>query len=132
MSNTARRYGSRTFVMGTIVMALLLTAIAASPREAQAEGWSNYCNNRKLAGQSLPGAVDWLCQGAAREMVSTMGEGDQHSVCVWGDANWIQMCTSGPNAWVYNPGNSQWAWAQPYISNNAYSWNIVHAVTWTR
>lgn len=59
-----------------------------------------------------------------------MGEGDQHSVCVWDDADFISMCTSGPNAWVYNPGNYVYNVAQPYIANQAYSPTVVHAVAW--
>lgn len=60
-----------------------------------------------------------------------MAEGDQHSVCVFDDANWIQQCSSGANAWVYNPGNSAWGWAHPMIQNNAYSANVVHGQAWT-
>jgi hypothetical protein len=129
MSNTVSHYASRAFVLSAIVFALLLTAVIASPKGAQAEGWTNYCNNRQL---TAPGTEGWLCGGAERMMVSMMGEGDQHSVCVWGWGKWIQMCTSGPNAWVYNPGDSQWAWEAPTIANNAPGWNIVHAVAWTK
>lgn len=129
MSHTASYRGSRVLTLCAIALALLFTSVIALPQAAQAEEWTNYCNNRKLTGAGTPG---WLCGGAERMMISTMGEGDQHSVCTWGWANWVQMCTSGPNAWVYNPGNGEWAWQTPTIGNNAAGWNIVHAVAWTK
>jgi hypothetical protein len=129
MSNTVSHYARRALALSAAVLALLFTSVIGPPQGAQAEGWTNYCNNQKL---TTPGAAGWLCGGAERMMISTMGMGDQHSVCVWGWANWVQMCTSGPGAWVYNPGNSQWAWQAPAISNNAPGWNIVHGVAWTK
>jgi hypothetical protein len=118
-------------VIGAAAVSLCLVALAALPSAAKADSWTNYCNNQQLTGKQyeVPGP---LCYGAHRTLNATMGMGDQHSVCVWHNADWIKMCTTGPGAWVYNPGSYQFAYTRPYISNNAFSPTIVHAVAWTK
>jgi hypothetical protein len=125
----SRRARAFLALSGTITT-LLLALLTAPLSGAQAEGWTNYCNNQTLAGKDKP-IYEYLCQGVGRTLSGLMGEGDQHSVCIWDSADSISMCTSGPNAWVYNPGDYGWDWAVPYIANNAYSPTVVHAVAWT-
>jgi hypothetical protein len=118
--------------VGGAMITLCLIALAASPAAAQAsESWTGYCGGVTLNSKTGSTAGS-LCQGAARWVDGTMGMGYQHSVCVWDtDEVWAQVCSSGPGAWVYNPGNYTWALAKPMIQNNGYSDNMVEAVAWT-
>jgi hypothetical protein len=129
----AELIGRRTkaiLALGTALVAMCLTVLIAPPPGAQAEGWTNYCNNQTLAGKGV-GYYAWVCQGAPRTLNGLMGEGDQHSVCVWDLADTSAMCTTGPGAWVYNPGDSGWDLTNPIIENQASTATVVHAVAWT-
>ena len=130
MIEVARRRSITLLALGGMVMAMCLAFLVASPVSAQAEGWVNYCNNQKLGGQHEVPPPYFYCLGSERWYGSVMGEGDQHSVCVVA-SNGETMCTTGPNAWVYDPGDGVFRFGKPYISNSAPGWNIVHAVSWT-
>lgn len=117
------------FALGAAVLAMCAALLSAAPPRAQAESWQNYCNNQTLAGRGAAN-YQWLCVGASRWINGLMGEGDQHSVCVWDLADTISMCTAGPGGWVYNPGDYGWDYAQPLIENQANGPTVVHAVAW--
>jgi hypothetical protein len=124
----------RTFLaLGGIVLAMCLSFLAVSPGNAQADGWTNYCNGQKLGGWNETWPPYPYCYGAARWYGSVMGEGDQHSVCPIA-SNDSMMCTTGPGAWVYNPGDGVFRWREPSIYQNSgiKTWTIVHAVAWTQ
>lgn len=119
-------------LLALVGAAICLVFLTVPPSKAQAaEQWTNYCGGQTLKGWKA-GEPYYLCYGAARWVNGTMGMGEQRSVCVWSEDDWVTMCTSGPGAWVYNPGNSNWAWARPFIRNNAYEGStVVQAVAWT-
>lgn len=116
-------------VAGLLIATFLVALVATTPKAQAAEGWTNYCYGQTV--ESKYGPLSGICGGAKRWVNGLMGEGDAHSVCVMDTEDWIQMCTTGPGAWVYNPGDSKWAWAEPLIRNNAVTPTVVHAVAWT-
>jgi hypothetical protein len=112
-------------------ISLCLAALAILPPAAKADSWTNYCGGQVVQGKQYDLTAQ-ICVGAYRTMNATMGMGNQHSVCVWYDYYWVKMCTAGPGAWVYNPGDYQWHWARPFIGNNAQSPTVVQGVAWTK
>lgn len=116
-----------------LLLTLCLAFLISSPATAQADEWTNYCNNQKLGGWNEPWPPYPFCYGAARWYSAVMGEGDQHSVCVQA-SDGSGMCSSGPGAWVYNTGDWEFRWERPYIVLNSgvNTYSIVHAAAWTK
>ncbi len=120
MATTFRGKLKGALVAGAALSALCVLLLLPTGATAS---WSGYCENNKLNGHEL-------CVGASRVLHGEFGWGDQHSVCVKNTHD-TEMCSSGPEAGVYNPIDSSsifWISAQPWIINNAAGWNYVHGL----
>jgi hypothetical protein len=128
MTEALSRQSKGILALVGAISALCLALLVPPPTEAQAAGWTAFCNNQ------WQGAYG-QCTGAARIFNAETAWGEQHSVCVF-NIETPAMCSAGPSSTVYSPNGpyheGYYKYLYPQLQNNAQGSNFIHAAAWTQ